>query len=53
VRQELQDFENDHIQNQSRITHQSEELNENIQTTQNESVIKLATEDIDINSSTL
>ena len=36
VRQELE-FENDHIQNQSRITHESEEVNDNT-FTQNESV---------------
>lgn len=48
ARQELE-FENDQVQNQSRITHESEEINDNT-FTQNESVqIRIGGEDIDIN----
>jgi hypothetical protein len=48
VRQELE-FENDQIQNQSRITHESEEVHDNT-LSQNESVqIRIGGEDIEIN----
>ena len=48
VRQELE-FENDQVQNQSRITHESEEVNDNT-FTQNESVqIRIGGEDVELN----